>query len=317
MRIIIDCDHANMNEEEAVFERNGLTYELLQCVEEDDLINKCKGGEIFITQYGCFTRRVLEALSPEIKQIVRYGVGVNTIDLDAATEMGVQVCNVPDYGMNEVADQAVALMMALVRKVVLVNNYTKTTDWDYKVAIPVYRIPGKTVGIIGLGRIGSTFARRMSGFGMKILGCDVTHEIGEVVEGAEIVDFETLVKESDIISVHCPLDSTTENMFNLDVFKAMKETAYLINVSRGGIVNEADLLVALQEKMIAGAALDVVEKEPMSVDCELFKFDNFLCTPHMAWYSEESALELKTKVAEEATRFYLGEPVAYPINKLK
>ena len=317
MRIMVtDCDHANMIQEDEVMVKNGLTYEMKQCITEEDLIRECKGGEVFINQYAPFTRKVLEALRPEIKQIVRYGVGVNNVDLDAATELGVQVCNVPDYGMNEVADQAVALMMALTRKIVTVNNYTKSTDWDYKIAIPIRRIPGQTVGVIGLGRIGKTFAKRMAGFGMKIIGCDICYNVGDVVEGAEIVDLETLIKESDIISIHTPFNPSTKDMFNLDTFKAMKDTAYLINVSRGGIVNEDDLLVALKEKMIAGCALDVVLKEPMSTDCELFKFENFLCTPHIAWYSEEAALELKRKVAEEAARFALGQELHYPVNEL-
>ena len=119
-----------------------------------------------------------------------------------------------------------------------------------------------------------------------------------------------------MISVHCPLLPETMNMINMEAFKKMKPTAYLVNTARGGIVNEGDLLTALQEKMIAGAALDVVSEEPMEVGAALFEFDNFLCSPHMAWYSQESALELKRKIAEEAVRFAKGEPVMYPVNHL-
>ncbi len=315
MRVIIaDCDHANFNEENKVFDKNSITYELLQCKTEQDLIDQCKGGEVFITQYGKFSRRVLEALSPEIKQIVRYGVGVDTIDLEAATEFGVSVCNVPDYGMNEVADQAVAFMMSLVRKVSIMNNYTKSTEWNFIHSMPVYRIPGKTVGIIGLGRIGKTFAKRMQGFGVNLIGYDIAYKEGDEVENAKIVDFDTLIKTSDIISVHTPLDEATRNLIDKKVLDKMKNTAYLINVSRGGIVNEADLYEALRDKKIAGAALDVVEQEPMTPDSRLFTFDNFLCSPHMAWYSEESALELKRKVAEEASRMVKGEELLYKLN---
>ncbi len=316
MRVIIaDCDHANFHEEDKVFAQHGITYELLQCKTEDDLIEQCKGGEVFITQYGPFSRRVLEALSPEIKQIVRYGVGVDTIDLQAATDFGVSVCNVPDYGMNEVADQAVAFMMSLMRKLTLMNNYTKTTDWNFIHSMPVYRIPGKTVGVIGLGRIGKTFAKRMAGFDVNLIGYDIRYNEGDVVQGATMVDFDTLIKTSDIISVHTPLDENTRNLIDAKVFDAMKETAIMINVSRGGIVNEKDLYEALRDKKIAGAALDVVEKEPMTPDSRLFAFDNFLCSPHMAWYSEESALELKRKVAEESSRMVNGEPLLYKVNK--
>ncbi|OON97492.1 MAG: dehydrogenase [Candidatus Epulonipiscioides saccharophilum] len=317
--IITDNDHANLNEEIAVFNENGVEYELKQCKTEDDLINECKGYSVFTNQYAPFTRRVIEALSPEIKQIVRYGVGVNNVDIEAATEFGVQVCNVPDYGMNEVADQAMAMMMALIRKVCLMNEYTKNEGWNYVRSIPISRIPGLTVGIFGIGRIGQTFAKRLSGFGVKVIACDIAYNIGDVVEigsGVEIVDFETLLKESDILSIHTPFDESTKNVFNIEAFKKMKDSAYLINVSRGGIVNEDDLYTALIEKMLAGAALDVVLEEPMNPGSKLFALENFLISPHMAWYSEEAAKELKTKVAQEACRFIKGEPIWYPINKL-
>lgn len=317
MKIIItDCDHASMEQEETVFKKNNLDFTLLQCKTEEDLIAQCKGGEVFANQYAPFTRKVIEALSPEIKHIVRYGVGVNNVDLQAATEFGVQVSNVPDYGMNEVADQALAMMMDLLRKTSLMNAYTKTQKWDYTKSIPVYRIPGKTIGVIGLGRIGKTFVKRLSGFDVNVIGYDEYLPADAKIEGVKLVDFKTLVAESDAISIHCPLTEETRDLFDLEVFKQMKDTAYLINVSRGGIVNEADLATALEQKLIAGAALDVVDTEPMNVGSPLFEYENFICTPHMAWYSEESALELKRKVAEEAARFALGETVLYPVNKV-
>ncbi len=215
MRVIItDCDHENMNQEEAVFVDNEIEFELKQCKTEKDLIEQCKGGEVFINQYAPFTREVFQALSPEIKHVVRYGVGVNNIDMQAATEFGVKISNVPDYGMNEVADQAVAMMMSLVRKLRVMDQYTRNVKWDYAYAIPIYRIPGKTVGIYGLGRIGKTFAKRMSGFDVKLIAYDVKYQKGEVINGVEIVDFETLITNSDVISIHSPLDESTKNAFN-------------------------------------------------------------------------------------------------------
>lgn len=317
MRIIVtDCDHDNMLEEQAVFDQAGLSFEHLECKTEDDLIEQAKGGEIMLTQYGPFSRRVLQALTPELKQIVRYGVGVDTVDLEAASEYGVQVCNVPDYGTNEVADQAMALMLSLVRKTNEMNDKTKQKEWNYTQSIPVHRIPGSTVGILGLGRIGKTFAKRMAGFECRLIAADPSYSIGEVVEGTTIVDFNTLLQESDMISIHTPLNDSTKNLIGKKELNQMKPTAFLVNTARGGIINEDDLLEALQQKTIAGAALDVVAKEPMAVGNLLFEFDNFLCTPHMAWYSEESALELKRKVAQEATRFSSGEKLYYPVNSL-
>lgn len=317
MKIIVtDCDHDNMLQEEAVFEAAGLTYTHLACKTEEDLILQAKGGEIMLTQYGPFSRKVMEKLRPELKLIVRYGVGVDTIDVDAATELGIQVCNMPDYGTNEVADQAMALMLSLARKICEMNYCTKHKTWNYTEAIPINRIPGSTIGIIGFGRIGRTFAKRMSGFDCRVIAYDIAYETGTVKDGVEMVPFETLLKESDMISIHCPLTDETKNLFDLAVLKKMKPTAYLVNTARGGIVNEADLLIALKEQMLAGAALDVVAEEPMEVGAALFELENFLCSPHMAWYSRESSLELKRKIAEETVRFASGIPVSYPVNHL-
>ena len=312
-----DCDQGNMNIERNILRSIGEDLIEFDCKTEDDIIKNCKGAVILINQFAPMTRRVFDALAPELKQIVRSGVGVNNVDLKAATDHGVQVCNVPDYGMNEVADQTMTLMLALVRKICIVNEYTRKVKWDYRVAVPIYRIPGSTVGIIGLGRNGQTFAKRLTGFDCKILGYDEYCPKDKVPKNVELVSFERLIKESDVISIHCPLTEETRDMFNLETFKKMKNTAYLINTSRGNIVNEADLLIALKEKIIAGAALDAVSKEPMPLDSELFKLDNFICTPHIAWYSEEAFQELKRKVGEEAYRFAKGEPVHYPVNKLK
>ena len=315
MKIVVsDNDHINMAQEKAVFRQAGMTFTMHQCKTERDVIDQLKGAEIVLNQYAPFTRRVFQALCPSLKQIVRYGVGVDNIDCVSAAEFGVQVCNVPDYGMNEVADQAISLLLAAARKIVLMANYTKGSRWDYGRAIPIHRIPGQTVGIVGLGRIGQTFAQRICGFGCRRIAYDPIYPVGQVVNGVEIVSFDTLLAQSDMISIHCPLQAATRNLFDLSAFQKMKPNAILVNTSRGGIVNERDLYTALSQKLIAGAALDVVEREPLSRDDPLFQLEQFLCTPHMAWYSEEAAQEMKRKVAEEAVRFATGQPVLYPVN---
>ena len=155
------------------------------------------------------------------------------------------------------------------------------------------------------------------GFECRLIAYDPSYPVGTVEAGVEIVSWDTLLQESDMISIHCPLTSETENMFGLQEFRKMKKSAVVVNTARGGIVNEKDLLTALEQNMIAGAALDVVKEEPMEVGASLFAFDNFLCSPHMAWYSQESALELKRKVAEEAVRFAKGESLRDPVNILQ
>lgn len=312
---ITDCDHDSIDIEKKVFADAGMSVTLTNAKTEDEVIDQCGDGDIFIVQYAHITRKVMDAI-PTMKYIVRYGVGVDTIDLEAATEKGIQVGNVPDYGMNEVADHALALLLDLVRKVGKMNHYTKSEKWDYQPSIPIHRLSEQTVGVVGLGRIGRNFATKAHALGFKILGYDPYFKATSETDFIKSVSLETLVKESDAISLHIPADNNL-NLFNADTFKAMKDSAVIINVARGGIINEDDLDQALTNGDIAGAALDCMATEPMPADAPLFKHDNLIVTPHMAWYSEEVASELKRKVAEESVRFAHGEKIHYPVNNLE
>jgi D-3-phosphoglycerate dehydrogenase / 2-oxoglutarate reductase len=309
---LTDCDHLNVDIEEGVFKEAGFVFNQLQCKTEDDVIKNCEGIQGLMNQYAPITEKVLKSL-PDLKVVVRYGVGVDNVNLEAASKYGVQVCNVPDYGMHEVADQALAMMLALTRKVVLNTELVRNGIWDYKRSIPVFRHSAITVGIVGLGRIGKAFAKKVNALGCNIVACEARSV--DVPDYVSLISFDELVKVSDVISIHCPADNNID-LFDKDVISKMKNTAYLINVSRGGIVNEPALNNALEKGTIAGAALDVFSKEPVNTECPLLKHKNFICSPHMAWYSEESALELKRKVAEEIIRFAKGEKVNYAINKL-
>ena len=259
----------------------------------------------------------MEKLRPELKQVVRYGVGVDNVDVKAATELGVTICNVPDYGTNEVADHALSLMLAIHRKIVLMSNYTKDVKWDYTRSIPIHRHSTLTVGIVGIGRIGKAFAKRVHALGCNVIAYDprFSNKVNEEYSFVSPATMEELIETSDIISIHCPSDDTI-GLFDDVAFDNMKNSAYIINTARGGIIDEDALDRALAQGKIAGAAIDVVKKEPMASDSPLFHHENFICTPHMAWYSEEAALELKRKVAEEAVRFARGEKVFYPVNKI-
>lgn len=312
---ITDCDHDNMDVETKVLKDNGLVAEWFNCKTEEDLIRDCKGYRSLINQYAKFTEKVFAALAPELKVIVRYGVGVDNIDLAAATKHGVKVCNVPDYGMYEVADQAIAMMMALVRKIIFNNDNVKNNIWSYQKAIPIHRLSTQTVGVIGVGRIGTAFAERAKAFGLKVIASDDSAKNEKRVKDfIEMVDLDTLLEKSDIISVHCPLDNNRD-LIAAEQFKKMKDSAYIINVSRGGIINEQDLYDALKSGKLAGAACDVFSPEPISKDNPLLTLDNFLASPHIAWYSEESSVELERKVAEEAARGALDQPVLNVVNK--
>ena len=312
--IITDCDHENIDIEKKVFLDAGMEVELKKARTEEEVIEQCKGGEILIVQYAQITEKVMEAI-PELKYVVRYGVGIDTVDVEAATRHGIQVGNVPDYGMNEVADHAIALLVTLKRKIVQMNSFTKSEKWDYSKSIPIHRFSEETVGVVGLGRIGRCFAQRANALGFKVIGYDPYYKQTEETSFITPVTFDELVEKSDAISLHCPADGN-QNLFNEETFKKMKNEAVIINVARGGIINEYDLNKSLENKEIAGAGIDCMKKEPMTFDAPIFKNENLIVTPHMAWYSEEAALELKRKVAEESVRFAKGEMIHYPVNHL-
>ncbi len=305
--IITDCDHTDIEIETNILKKANVNFELMQCKTEDDLINNCKEAKVFINQYAPVTRKVMENL-PNLKLVVRYGVGVNNVDLVAAKDHGVAVCNVPDYGMNEVADQAMALMLELVRQTSKMSALVKSGVWDYQKAIPIYRISGKRIGIFGIGRIGTEMAKRASGFGLEVVAYDpqVKELKDDRANYIKLVSKDELLKTSDLISIHCPADNNID-LISTAEFKQMKNTVFIVNTARGGIINEKALLHALENDEIAGAGLDTTETEPVSNKDKLYATNKFVCTPHMGWYSEESALELKRKVAEESVRFLKGE----------
>lgn len=315
---VTDCDHANMIEEDAVFKKNGLEWKLFQCQSEEDLINNLQGVVACCNQYAKFTNKVFDAL-PDLKMIVRYGVGVDNIDLEAASKHGVQVCNVPDYGTFEVADQALALMMAIVRKVPMANEQVQKKEWDYAVMAPIQRLSTMTVGIIGLGRIGQAFAKRVHAMGCRVIGYDVyTDHLKNNAELSfiEVKSLDEVIAQSDLISLHCGLNKDNAKMMNKATFAKMKKGSYLVNVARGGLVDEDDLAEALKSGQLGGAGIDVTNKEPLQGDSPLRGIPNCVITPHMAWYSVQAASDLKTKCAEEAARGALGQKPRCPVNKI-
>lgn len=314
--IITDCDHSNIDIEQSIFDAAGVELELKQCHTEEDLIEQCGDCEVFINQYAPFTERVMRAL-PQMRMVVRYGVGVNNIDVKAATDLGIQVCNVPDYGMNEVANHALALTMALVRKLPVMDASTKNGGWDYAESIPIHRLSECTVGVVGLGRIGRAYASRMHSLGCRIIGYDPYYKPSEK-DGTDYiapVTLDEIIENADIISLHCPLEGNRD-LIDATALQRMKKTAYLINTTRGGIINEEALYAALCAGEIAGAGLDVFDREPVDPASPLLKLRNVIATPHMAWYSEEAAAELNRKAAEEALRGFRREAVKYPVNRV-
>ncbi|WP_408008331.1 C-terminal binding protein [Pseudalkalibacillus sp. A8] len=312
--IITDCDHPSVDIERKSLEIQGFQLKVEQCKTEEDVIQTCKDADGLINQYAPITRKVLSSL-PNCKVISRYGVGVDNIDLQSASEYSVQICNVPDYGVEEVSDHALSLIFNVIRKVNIFSNNAKEGVWDFQLARPVHRLRDLTLGVVGVGRIGSAVARKAKGMGWNVIGYDHTNLSSSL--DLKFVDFESVLKESDIISIHVPLNDDTYHLFNAKAINMMKDKAVIINTARGPIIDEKALIEALRNGKISGAGLDVMEKEPPEKDHPLFSFDNVIITPHAAWYSEESSIELKQKAADEVRRYLNGEEIHYPVNRVK
>ena len=302
--IITDCDHPSVEIEKKILSEINPELTLETCKTEEDVIAVASDADGIINQYAPITRRVIESLK-RCKVVARYGVGVDNIDVKAATENNIIVANVPDYCLDEVSTHALGLILACARKIIFLDRKVRERTWDFKIAKPLFRTQGKILGLFGLGRIARMVAQKASGFGFRIIAYDPY--VSKVDGGIKLVKFSQLLSDSDFVSIHVPLTVETRHSFGENELKAMKKTAYLINTSRGPIVDEKALYVALKEKWIAGAALDVMEKEPPDWENLLLKLDNLIITPHISFYSEESYVELKTKVAESVRSVLKGE----------
>jgi D-3-phosphoglycerate dehydrogenase len=238
--------------------------------------------------------------------IGRYGVGVDNIAVEAATVLGIPVTNVPSYSEHEVAEHALALLLALARRVVVFDRSVREAEWSLARGRPVHRIAGTTLGIVGFGRIGRMLAAKARGLGMTV----VVHrprlaESDARAAGVEAVALPELARRADFVSLHVPLDEGTRHLVDRELLRAMKPTAFLVNTARGGIVDRDALLEALRDGWIAGAALDVVEPEPLPPGDPLLALPNLIVTPHAAYYSE-AAEERSYRLCVARIREILG-----------
>jgi D-3-phosphoglycerate dehydrogenase len=302
--VITDCDHGSIEEEKEEFGRVGAELILAQVQEEENLIRACREADGLINQYALLTRRGLEHL-PNCKVVSRYGVGVDSVDLKAATDLGIIVANVPDYCIDEVANQTISMILTLIRKTAFFDRKVKSGQWDFHLGIPIYRTRGKTMGLIGCGKIGLEVAKRISAFGVRVIAFDPYIE--KAHEGIGLKDLDTVLKESDFISVHCPLNESTRHLIGEKEFQKMAKKPILVNTSRGPIVDEKALIQALAEGRVSGAALDVLEKEPPDPQSPLLKMENVILSPHVSFYSVESISELKRRTAENVSAVLLGK----------
>lgn len=314
--IITDHPFPSLKHSEEIFSRNGIELEVLQTRDPQTIIERSRSADALIVGMARIDKKVMESLE-RCKIIVRLGVGYDNIDVSSATEHGILVANIPDFCTEEVSDHTIALILMIGRRILEGQKAVREGKWG-PTAInfeSFIRIREQTLGLFGFGRIARLVAEKAKGLKMKCIAFDpyVGKESMESC-GVNKVDMKELLTESDYISLHSPLTKETEGAFGIEEFRMMKRTAWIINTSRGQVIKEDDLVRALDEKLIAGAALDVLAKEPPDRHHPLLNRENVIITPHMASWTWDSREDLQIKGAEEVVRVLKGERPKNPVN---
>jgi D-3-phosphoglycerate dehydrogenase len=310
-----DSDFTDHGVERAVFERAGMTFEILQTRSPDELVARARDADALLVQYAQITPAIVNAL-PRLKVIGRYGVGFDTIDVTAASARGVYVCNCPDYCTEEVADHTLALLMAVTRQLFPLREHFGDGRWSIESARAIQRLRGRVLGIIGVGRIGSAVARRTAPLGLRLLGHDPYVPDTRLADlGVEATSLADLLTQADYVTLHTLLSAETRHLLNGERLARMKPGAVLINTSRGGVVDTDALVAALRSGHIGAAALDVLEHEPPAADHPLRSMSNVILTPHLAFYSDASFPTLKREVSEDVVRVLRGEAPKNAVNR--
>jgi D-3-phosphoglycerate dehydrogenase len=279
----------------------------------DDILAVARDADAILVTYAKLPGELLRQLR-RCKAIGRFGLGVDNIDIAAAAELGITVTYVPDYCMQEVSDHAMALLLALARKVPQSNALVQAGRWDMPAVVPIHRLAGRVLGLVGFGNIPRALAPKAQAFGLRVVAHDpYVSQHALAAAGVEGMSFDRLLEISDFVSIHAPLLPATRGLFNAEVFRKMKQGACLINTARGPLVDEDALLAALDSGRLAGAALDVVAVEPLPKQSRLIGRDNVVLTPHTGFYSVEALNELQTKCAADVARVLSGEKPVYPV----
>lgn len=314
MKVVVsDYLEPNLDWEKEQFDKMNLesAFYQLKNQPQDKLIEKIHDADILIVNMSKIDKQILSQLE-KCKLIIRHGAGYDNIDVKAASDLGITVSYIPDYCVDEVAEQAVMLLLASYRKFVNQLESFKISiekgKWDYSAVMPLRRFSNKKAGIIGCGRIGQKVFNILKSFGMEILIYDPFLSIENQKEyKITTKSLEEVLTNSDTITIHCSLDSTTYHLIGEKELKLMKPEAIIVNTARGGIINVEALAKACKEKWIAGAAIDVFENEPPQKDFPLNGLDNVILTPHLSWYSEDAGWDIRKKIVEDVSRFIKGE----------
>jgi D-3-phosphoglycerate dehydrogenase len=319
--VVTDYIEPDLNWESEEFARRGVDFEFhqLKFAPNEKVIEATRDADVVVVNMVKITPDIVSAWK-RTKVVIRHGVGYDNLDLDALAKAGIAPCYIPDYCAEEVAEQAIALIMACGRRVVssrkVVDDSSARGIWDFTPMIPIFRMGGQTLGILGCGRIGSLVYKKLKSFGFEFLICDPYLTVERKRElGIETVDKETMFRGSDFVTIHTPLSSETRHLVNRETLAMMKPTAYLVNTARGPMVDDAALADSLKRGVIAGAGIDVFDREPPPQDYPLFGLPNAILTPHLAWYSEDAAWTIRKLIVLEVDRFLAGQPPRYIARK--
>jgi len=315
---LLTTDYAwpSLAREQAILNAVGADLIVAQTGEEAELIELASQADAILTCWKLVTPAVLDAAG-RCLTVNRYGIGLDNIAVDHATKLGILVTNVPDFCLQEVSDHVMGLLLACARGIVRYACATREGIWNVKMVSPIARLHGQTLGLIGYGNIARTLAPKAAAFGLKVLAytprlsADALQGIGNATN-----DLELLLRTADYVSIHAPLTAETRHLINAHTLRLMKPTAYLINTSRGAIIDETALYQALREGWIAGAGLDVLAQEPADRSNPLLGLDNVIVTPHAGFYSEAAITELAASAAEHVAQALRGELPTNIVNPL-
>ena len=313
--VITDSDLPSQGAEERLLEEAGLRVRREACRSEDDVIARCADATALIVQWAPITARVLDAL-PSIRFISRLGIGVDMVDLAAATRRGVAVANTPDYCIEEVACHTVALILDRARGIVELDRSVENGSWQPVQAFPAAMRPSQvTVGVIGYGRIGRRVADALRAIGFRVVVHDPMVPADAITAaGHEPLDLNRALAEAHVVTLHAPLTDATRHMIDASAIGRMRTGAYLVNTCRGGLVDEPALIAAIRERRLAGAGLDVFEREPLPSDSELRDLAGVTLTPHAAWYSPAALADLPVNATRQTIAYLAGQEVPSIVN---
>jgi len=318
--VVTDYIEPDLNWEIDEMAKRGVdfTFHQLKFAPVEQVIDATKNADIVVVNMVPITPEVIAGWQ-KCKLVIRHGTGYDNCDVPALTAAGIPLVYIPDYCTDEVGEQAIALIFACARRIVssrkVLDDSAARGQWDFAEVIPMFRMAGKTLGIIGCGRIGSLVYQKMKSFGFNFLICDpYLSEKRQKDLGIELVDLETLLRNSDYVTIHTPLNDETRHIINAKTLAMMKPTAYLVNTSRGPMVDAYALADALKNGVIAGAGIDVFDKEPPELDYPLFGLPNAILTPHLAWYSEDAGMRIREIIVIEIDRFIAGQAPRYTVN---